>query len=42
MLPYFVIAVLNVLIITHMAKYRRLRANMSANVDAKSDDSAQR
>ena len=41
-LPYFVVAVLNALIIIHMAKYRRLRAGMSANVDSKSDDSAQR
>ena len=42
MLPYFVVAVLNALIIIQMAKYRRLRAGMSANVDSKSDDSAQR
>jgi len=42
MLPYFVVAVLNALIIIQMAKYRRLRAGMSANVDTKCDDSAQR
>jgi len=42
MLPYFVVAALNALIIIHMAHYRRLRAGMSANVDTKSDDSAQR
>jgi len=42
MLPYFVVAVLNALIIIQMAQYRRLRAGMSANVDTKSDDSAQR
>ena len=42
MLPYVVVAVLNALIIIQMAKYRRLRAGMSANVDSKSDDSAQR
>ena len=42
MLPYLVVAVLNALIIIYMAKYRRLRAGMSANMDAKSDDQAQR
>ena len=42
MLPYFVVAVLNALIVIYMAKYRRLRAGMSANMDAKSDDKAQR
>jgi len=42
MLPYFVVAVLNALIIIQMAKHRLLRARMSANVDTKSDDSAQR
>ena len=42
MLPYVMIAVLNALIIIQMANYRRLRAGMSANVDTKSDDSAQR
>jgi len=42
MLPYFVVAVLNALIIIQMAKYRRLREGISANVDTKSDDSAQR
>ena len=42
MLPYFLVAVLNALIIIQMAKHRRLRAGMSANVDNKSDDSAQR
>jgi len=43
MLPYFVVAVLNALIIIQMAKYdRRLRAGMPANVDTKSNDSAQR
>ena len=41
-LPYFVVALLNVLIIIQMANYRRLRAGMSANVNTKSDDSAQR
>jgi len=42
MLPYLVIAVLNVLIIIQMAKHRLRRASMSANVDTKSEDSAQR
>ena len=42
MLPYFMVAVLNALIIIQMGKHRRLRAGMSANVDNKSDDSAQR
>ena len=42
MLPYFVVAVLNALIVIYMAKYRRLRAGMSAKMDTKSDDSAQR
>ena len=42
MLPYFVVAVLNALIIIQMAQYRRLRAGMSAKMDTKSDDSAQR
>ena len=41
-LPYFVVALLNGIIIIQMSQYRRLRAGMSANVDAKSDDSAQR
>ena len=42
MLPYALIAVFNVLIIIQMSVYRRLRADMSANVDTKSADSAQR
>jgi len=42
LLPYVIVAVLNALIIIQMANYRRLRAGMSANVDTKSDDSAQR
>ena len=42
MLPYAVVALFNALIIIQMAKYRRQRADMSANVDSNSDDSAQR
>jgi len=42
MLPYLAVAVLNVIIIIQMSKYRLKRANMSANVDTKSEDSAQR
>jgi len=42
MLPYFLVAALNAVIIIQMAQYRRLRAGMSANVDTKSNDSAQR
>ena len=42
MFPYALIAVFNALIIIQMSVYRRLRAGMSANVDTKSADSAQR
>ena len=42
MLPYALIAVFNLLIIIQMSVYRRLRADMSANLVSKSADSAQR
>lgn len=41
-IPYIAIAILNVLIITQMLRYRLQRAQMSANAKTVSDDKAQR